>query len=140
MPVHSELQKAGFVDYLQMQLKAGFVRPFESQWKAWTDKKTGGIKWSHYVSKWGGGELARLTKARKIDRTDLELSYFHSMRHTFAQVLKRSGVDEESRAALQGHQFGASENGKRYADMRNNHQFLLGIVEEELGELTALLP
>jgi integrase len=138
VPIHSALERAGFVSFLKAQTELGYVRPFESEWKPWRDKETGGLKWSHAISKWGGRELSMLDKIGTLKRDGLDLTYFHSMRHSFAHTLARQGVQEEERSALQGQQYGGINAG-RYTKLRRDHKHLSGIVERHLGELALLL-
>jgi len=136
VPIHSALVEAGFIAYLREQLALGHTRPFEGGCKAWPDPK-GALKWSHGISKWGGRELANLDKAGTLNRAGMTLSYFHSMRHSFANILARSGVPEEFRSALQGQQFGGI-NSERYAKMRRDHSHLGSIIETHLGDLVSV--
>lgn len=138
VPIHSALEDAGFLDFLREQLRAGNSRPFEGQWKAWLDKSTDGLKWSHSISKWGGRELDKLDKSKQLSREGLDLGYFHSMRHTFANALAKQRVPEEERSALQGQQYGGI-NADRYANLRADYRYLSGLVEANLGELVTLL-
>ena len=134
VPIHSALVQAGFVKFLEEQINEGRNRPFVCQWEGWFDKREEYIKWAHPISKWGGRELNRLDKMGKVVRNELDLAYFHSMRHTFTNVLVNRQIHEEQRSALLGQKYG-KVNAERYAKLRKNAVALSAIVEENLGEL-----
>ncbi|MEX0959093.1 MAG: DUF6538 domain-containing protein [Burkholderiales bacterium] len=139
-PIHSALIRHGFLEYLQTQKEAGATRPFECGWKPWNEPKRGGVHWSHAISKWGGRELGNLAKAGNISREGSRLTYFHSMRHTLAQVLAERGVSEEWRAALQGQvAAGAGENATRYVKLRQDPKFLSDLIETNLTDYASIL-
>jgi integrase len=140
MPIHSSLVRHGFIDYLEKQKQEGATRPFELGWKPWKEPDMGTLRWAHAISKWGSRELDQLDKTGKLSRAGLKLSYFHSMRHTFATVLDERGVSEGLRSILQGQAApGAGENSKRYSKLRRNPRFLSDIVEEHLVDYAAIL-
>lgn len=137
-PIHSALVQHGFIEYLTAQGDAGHSRPFEAGWKPHIDKADGGgIKWSHKITKWGGDMLAELISAGSVP--DAALTYFHSMRHSFANTLAAAGVTEEYRSALQGQAFG-SVNAQTYAKLRHDHNALSKTLEPALAPYAALLP
>jgi hypothetical protein len=90
IPIHSALVQLGFVDYLNRQKERGFSRPFESGWGALSfkrneiesaedaEKKQEAVKWSHYISGWGGRELRKLIESGKLPTPDSKVTYFHS--------------------------------------------------------------
>ncbi|MBS1129432.1 MAG: hypothetical protein H6R16_434 [Proteobacteria bacterium] len=80
IPIHSALVRHGFVDYLIEQRKKGFSRPFESGWKPAEFDNGAALKWSHYITNWGGRELKKLVSDGIIADEERKLAYFHSMR------------------------------------------------------------
>lgn len=135
VPIHSALIKHGLMTYLDAQTLAGHTRPFEQRWRPHVGVNT--HKWSHEVSKWGGRELAKLRKAGKISSSGAV--YFHSWRNTLTDMLSRRNVSEEHRSCLLGQSTGKGVNGKVYLKLRQDHEFLSGLVEKHYGELAALL-
>ena len=140
MPIHEVLVKHGFIDFLQQQRKAGFQRPFQAEWepREVNDANVGRIiKWSHYVSRWGGRELDKLAERHQFD-TD-KLGYFHSMRHMFKQVLGAAGVSSEISEALSGRRY-ASPDATRYEKLKADHARLYREgIELGLGVLATML-
>jgi hypothetical protein len=120
VPIHSALVRHGFIDFLKRQQHAGFKRPFEKEWKPREVKSELGqiIKWSHYVSRWGGRELMALAQLHQFDAT--RLAYFHSMRHTFKGILGNAGVSSEISEALAGRRYGSAD-AERYEKLKQNH-------------------
>jgi hypothetical protein len=138
-PIHTSLVRHGFIDFLQSQQQAGFQRPFEKEWKPREEESELGqvIKWSHYVSKWGGRELKAIAARQGFDAK--RLAYFHSMRHTFKQVLGDGGVSSEISEALSGRRYGGAD-AERYEKLKQNHRRLAADgVERGLDALAALL-
>lgn len=140
LPIHSALVRYGFIDFLQAQLHAGFVRPFEQEWKPREVNEPGVgpiIKWSHYISRWGGRELEALGRSNDFDVA--KLGYFHSMRHTFKGLLGDSGVSSEISEALAGRKY-ASSDAERYEKLKKNQRRLaLEGIEPGLVQMTAIL-
>ena len=141
LPIHSVLVRHGFVEFLQQQVKAGFTRPFEREWKPDRNKSDIGtvLKWSHNASKWGGRELRKL--ARVTDRGFVlpGHTYFHSMRHNFKMALGDAGVPSEISEALSGRRYGAAE-AERYEKLKQNHRRLsVEGIEKGLGVLVSIL-
>ncbi|MFM0723426.1 hypothetical protein PQQ53_07005 [Paraburkholderia strydomiana] len=136
-PIHSALVQHGFVEYLTKQRDAGYGRPFENGWNPHIgNARDGGIKWSHKITKWGGGILQELRDAGSLPEGTQ--TYFHSMRHTFANTLAAAGVTEEYRSALQGQAFGGM-NSQTYAKLRHDHKVLSKALEPALAAYAALL-
>lgn len=137
VPIHSALVRHGFIDYLTKQRNAGYVRPFESGWEPHVGKTAGdGIKWSHKITKWGGDRMKELRDGGHLPSGTQ--TYFHSMRHTFANTLAVAKVTEEYRSTLQGQAFGGM-NSQTYAKLRYNHNALSETVETALAPYAALL-
>lgn len=140
VPIHSTLVKHGFVEFLKNQEALGFQRPFLAEWKARETKSDAGqiIKWSQYVSKWGGRELLAVSSKYEFDPTH-DTSYFHSMRHTFKVVLGDAGVTSELSEALSGRRYGGAD-AERYEKLKQNHRRLSKEgIEPGLNQITKLL-
>jgi integrase len=115
VPIHPALVQHGLIDFLHAQLESGHTRPFETEWAPWI---AGGVcKWGQYPGKWGGRELKKLSAPSK------KLTYFHSQRHTFTQILADAKVPSEVREALLGHKYGSSEQ-ERYDKLKANVKLL----------------
>jgi hypothetical protein len=138
-PIHASLIQHGFIEFLRSQQQAGFQRPFQKEWKSREVMSALGqiIKWSHYVSGWGGRELNAIA-AREGFNAD-RLAYFHSMRHTFKRVLGDAGVSSEISEALSGRRY-AGADAERYEKLKQNHRRLaVDGIERGLNKLSALL-
>jgi integrase len=109
VPLHPELVKLGFLDYVQRVQKtsgdAAWLFPLIAP-------GTGGVKaWS----KWFGRYI------REIGIID-KAKVFHSFRHNFKDALRAAGVSEEVHDALTGHstrgevsrEYGAKDMTKRF--------------------------
>lgn len=139
VPVHTSLVQHGFIDFLQSQMKAKFKRPFQKEWKPREVKSDLGqiVKWSHYISRWGGRELVAVAERYKFDAT--QLTYFHSMRHTFKWVLGNAGVASEISEALSGRRYSGAD-AERYEKLKQNHRRLNAEgIRPGLDEIAALL-
>jgi hypothetical protein len=139
-PIHSSLVRHGFVAFLKAQEGKGFVRPFEHEWKAREVTTDAGdiIKWSQYVSKWGGRELNAVRTKCSFDPSH-DLGYFHSMRHTFKVVLGDAGVPTEISEAMSGRRYAGSD-AERYEKLKQNHRRLCSEgTERGLGQIVKLL-
>lgn len=98
IPIHPELQRCGFLAYVEQRRKTGEERLFPDL-KSKLSKVTAG--WS----KWWG-RYARdhgITDKRKV---------FHSFRHAFKDACRAAGIEEAIYDALQGHR--GSSVGRSY--------------------------
>jgi integrase len=101
IPIHTELRKLGFLDYLEK------VRREHGE-KAWLfplvapEKPGGAAAWT----KWFGRHLRSLG----IRNTKV----FHSLRHNFVDAMRAAGVDEELRVALAGHGWRRTTTNRGY--------------------------
>lgn len=89
IPLHRELLACGFLDYANSVRRPGFLFP---DLKPNPRGKRGG-----YFSNFFSGHLRRqigITDRRKV---------FHSFRHTFKDICRAVGIDEEVHDALTGH-------------------------------------
>lgn len=145
VPIHSALVEHGFVDYLLGERKS-FSRPFERCWKAYCDEsETGLLKWSHYITNWGGRELKKLFDNKSIIKNPGNNSvegpptYFHSMRHLFRSVLDVKELNSACVAALCGHGYdGISEEAYRKLVI-NHNRFSKECIEPGLEDLVVVL-
>jgi hypothetical protein len=139
VPIHASLIQYGFIDFLKSQQNAGFQRPFQKEWKPREAVSEHGhiTKWSHYISRWGGRELAAIAAHHKFEAN--KLTYFHSMRHTFKSVMGNAGVSSEISEALAGRRY-ASSDAERYEKLKQNHRRLSTEgIERGLDAFAALL-
>jgi integrase len=137
VPIHSALVRHGFIDFLRGQECAGFLRPFQQEWQPREVVDEEIIKWSHYISRWGGRELKELGVRHQVDTT--KLAYFHSMRHTFKSELGNAGISSEISEALSGRKH-ASADEERYEKLKQNHRRLaVEGIERGLVELAKVL-
>ena len=143
IPIHSALVAHGFVDFLKDQQTKNreSKRPFERWWRPYLPE-SGGQKWSHYISNWGGRELKKLAKQKVSDGDAFDIenkAYFHSIRHFFKQTLDRAGVSREISEALAGRQFSGSDE-ERYRKLQKDFKELSEKgIEIGLGDLEKLL-
>jgi predicted Rdx family selenoprotein len=137
VPIHSALVRHGFIDFLRDQERARFLRPFQKEWQPREVADEEIIKWSHYISRWGGRELKELGARHQFDTN--KLAYFHSMRHTFKSQLGNAGVSSEISEALSGRKHAGADE-ERYGKLKQNHRRLaLEGIELGLVQLTAIL-
>jgi hypothetical protein len=137
VPIHSALIRHGFIEFLRDQERSGNHRPFQKEWQPREVEDEEIIKWSHYISRWGGRELKELGARHRFDTT--KLAYFHSMRHAFKSELGNAGVPSEIPEALSGRKH-ASADEERYEKLKQNHRRLAQEgIEPGLVQLTAIL-
>jgi len=98
VPIHHELIRLGFLDYVSQQEDGGMLFP------ELTKDERG--KTNEQFSKWFNGAL----KAWGIKREGIN---FHSFRHTFKDICRECGIDEAVHDALTGHRAAASV-GRQY--------------------------
>jgi len=146
VPIHSALAKHGFIDYLQLQMKDGFTRPFERDWPVYLLKQTGEQaseeelhQWGRRAANWGSLEIKKLRESGAIDDPKKLLGYFHSMRHTFSVVLDAADIQLDKREAAMGHKYGG-EQAERYAKFKQNPVLMSEqVYEPGLAKIAALL-
>jgi integrase len=110
VPVHSELVRLGFMDYVQAvrKSKAG------SLWPAMSFRKG---KPGAYFSDW-------VNPFHKAATNNPEAPVFHELRHTARTALHSAKVDRETIGLIIGHESGLSDAEKAYthvsdADLRS---------------------
>ena len=139
VPIHSALVVAGFIDFLKAQVKAGYTRPFEQEWKPSLFDDGAAYKWSHYITNWGGRELNKLRESGAIVDTEKKLSYFHSMRHLMSVLMSRAGISPEASEAAMGHKYAGGDR-ERYQKLKSDPVLLSRMaIEPGLVELAKLL-
>jgi hypothetical protein len=139
VPIHSALVRHGFVEYLIEQRNRGFSRPFESGWGAYVPKNDPEPKWSHYITNWGGRELAKLRKREGFATGEQVLGYFHSMRHTFSGCMGRADISAEISEAVVGHAYAGAERMRYQKLKQDEEQLSVKGIEPGLVEIAALL-
>ncbi|PTU69057.1 hypothetical protein DBB33_06180 [Chromobacterium haemolyticum] len=89
VPLHSELERMGFGNYLETLPPTGYLFP------ELTPDKYGkrSSLWSQWWGKWCRKQLG-ITDKRMV---------FHSFRHSFKDICREAEVDEETHDALTGH-------------------------------------
>ena len=116
IPVHDELIKIGFLDYVDTQQKAGQTRLFP-EWSPGSD----GYYSSTFSKFWNG-------KGRFLDRIGIKRRKldFHSFRKSFQDAMDASGIPEQTQTKLIGH---ASDDVRtryrtRFLQKEESEQFL----------------
>jgi integrase len=104
VPIHPELEKLGFLEYVQGRSESSGARLFP-HWKLGKDGY-----YSSGFSKWFGRFLS------SVNLKDPRL-VFHSFRHGFKDALRRGAVEERIQDAIMGHEpeHASSEYGLGYA-------------------------
>jgi len=102
IPIHPELIKLGFMDYIESRRKLKHKRLWENLQTPAVDYYDNAGNYSHYVSKW------YCTTFRKNHiKNEPELKPFHSLRHTFInwhfQNIKSNELDFSAVKGLVGH-------------------------------------
>jgi integrase len=100
-PLHSELIRLGFLEYVDALRRAGATR----LWPALPLLKG---KPGNYFSNWFN------TTQREAPRGQLKLPDFHSFRHTARSKLASAKVSEPMMNVLIGHEIGGSEGARTY--------------------------
>jgi integrase len=95
VPIHPELVRLGFLNYVDERKRAVDERLFPDL------KQDRFGKWTQNWSKWWGRyarDQAKIDDPRKV---------FHSFRHTFKHACRASGIPEDIHDALTGHSSGS---------------------------------
>jgi integrase len=100
VPVHSELVRLGFLDYVQAMRGAGAAQ-------LWPDMKFRKGKPGGYFSDW-------VNSFHKAATNNPSAPVFHELRHTVRTALHSARVDRETIGRLIGHETGLSEAEKAY--------------------------
>jgi integrase len=138
VPLHHELIRLGFLDYLEAQRRAGARTLFEKGWEPLALDEKGSLKFSHGITKRGSRALARLKKSGKLEEG--KTSFFHSLRHTFISQLAAKGVPAEMRCALTGHKpEGGGMNTGRYTKLKAQVAPKLPTIDDNLNEFVERL-
>jgi len=102
IPLHTDLLKLGFLDYVQDVKKAGFKHLFP------------GLSWGVNGPGDTVGDWFNRTYLRKTCGILDRAKSFHSFRHTFASLAERSGLSDQRIARLTGHSAGNSVLRQHY--------------------------
>lgn len=151
IPIHSALERHGFIDYLHKQLEEGHSRPFETSFPVYILKvKTAKgteiavdnsvqYQWGRRLTNWGSYEMTKFREKGMLDDPEGKLTYFHSMRHTFSEEMSNNKIPVDMREAAMGHQFG-SKDMERYAKIKQNPVMMSEqAIEPGLANIAALL-
>lgn len=102
IPIHPELIKLGFLDYIESRRKLKHTRLWEKLQTPAVDYYDNAGNYSHYVSKWYCS-----TFRKNHIKNEPELKPFHSLRHTFInwhfQNIKSNDMDFSAVKGLVGH-------------------------------------
>lgn len=101
VPVHDELMRLGFIEYVKGFKEGTFIFPNLN--KDTSGRLTG--NWSKWFSRWLRGEC-QVTDKRMV---------FHSFRHFFKHQCRTVGIEEAIHDALTGHS-GANSVARAYGD------------------------
>jgi hypothetical protein len=123
VPVHPELRKLGFLDYVEK------VRREHGE-KAWLfplvapEKPGGAAAWT----KWFGRYIRSIgiKHAAKV---------FHSLRHNFIDAMRAAGVDEEMREALAGHGWWRMTTNRGYGAKDMVRRFTAKALSDAVGRI-----
>ena len=102
VPIHSELIRLGFLDYVEATRKGGHER----LWPALALREG---RPSHTFSKWFG-------EKPRIANPDIAIPDFHSLRHTVRTAMTAAKVTEQHQDKITGHEVYGSTGGTVYAD------------------------
>ncbi|QDZ29892.1 hypothetical protein FAY22_19145 [Noviherbaspirillum sp. UKPF54] len=94
VPLHPELERLGFVEYVQQAKAEGRKRIFHKLVPSIDGKESGNF------SKWFGRYL------RDVCKVADKRMVFHSFRHLFKEVLREAEIPKEINDALTGHESG----------------------------------
>jgi integrase len=126
IPVHPELLRLGFMDYVAKMRKRGAARLFPEL----PQKRRDGP--GHAVGRWWGD-----TYRHKIGLAHRDL---HSLRHTVATKLREADVPEDVLQELQGWARGTSEGFRRYAKASTQTRLLAALSKLSYGDTPAATP
>lgn len=102
LPLHPQLLKLGFLDYIDDVKKAGFDLVFP------------GLPWGAHGPGDAIGDWFNRTYLRKTCEISDPTKTFHSFRHHFISLAERSGISDSRIAQLTGHSRGSSVLRRHY--------------------------
>lgn len=100
VPIHSELIRLGFLDYVEATRKAGNER----LWPALALREG---RPSHTFSRWFG-------KYPRMANPDIAIPDFHSLRHTVRTAMTAANIKEQDQDRITGHELQGSTGTKVY--------------------------
>ncbi len=116
VPIHPQLVRMGFLDYVEQQHKAGRVQLFPDLRKDTKDKLTG--HWSRWFGRY----------QRDLGITDRK-KVFHSFRHTFKDACRRARIPIDVHDAITGH------SGRTVADDYGSGSYPLEVMADEIAKV-----
>lgn len=116
VPIHSELVRLGFLDYVHQRRRESYERLF--------DFPLGRDGYGQAASRW----FSRLRRKHSLPD-------FHSIRHTVATKLREADVAEDVVAELLGHAKGSTMAFRRYAKASSLKRLQTGLEQLSYGVL-----
>jgi integrase len=107
IPLHPDLLKAGFLRYVKSMREAGQTRLFPDLVR--DSKRRWSGNWSKFWGRFARAEIG-ITDKRKV---------FHSLRHTFKDLLRETECDGKVSDVLMGHSDGSM--GSKYGSAPGNY-------------------
>jgi integrase len=129
VPVHHELVRLGFADYIEREKKAKARTLFERYW-APLKLDDGTHDFAHSITKRGSRVIARLKASGELPHG--KTTAFHSLRHTLVSHLAAKGVPSDMRSAIVGHAEGGM--GAVYSKLRYQIAPKVPVIEDNLSE------
>lgn len=115
LPIHPELIRLGFLDYVAERRRAGDLQLFPEA------RRDANGHYGDHVTDW----FARLLKARGLRGQGINSGNLtlHSLRHTFEDALRDAGIEETLEGkALAGRRRGSDPTAAAYGNGRNMAQ------------------
>lgn len=100
VPIHSELIRLGFLDYVEATRRAG-------QERLWPALSLRAGRPSHTFSKW-------FNEKPRMATPDIAVPDFHSLRHTVRTAMSRANIKEQDQDRITGHELQGSTGTKVY--------------------------
>jgi integrase len=105
VPIHPDLVRLGFFEYVDRLKAAGVERLFAGLKPDAQGVLTG--NWSKWIGRYLRSSAVGITDKRKT---------FHSLRHTFKDICRQAGIAKEVSDAITGHTAGDNEGSNYGAD------------------------
>lgn len=138
VPIHPELRKAGFFDYVELIRKEGHAQLFPELRKSSRAKDSFGKEPSRHFTAYRRG-LGVVTEGEKLNTmtgkwTGSGKKAFHSLRTTVISMLRREGVLTERRERLVGHE-SDGVNNRVYRSSDKDERFKFQMLYDDLCKL-----